>query len=1028
VARDKRPQAHNQSSQERLARKGLSQEQPFVGRESELQQLQGAFEAVADSGDGRLIMLVGEPGIGKTALCEQLSSSVSTRRGRTLVGHCYPEGSAGVPYQPFVEAFEAFARQHDADALRAELGPNASEVARMVPVLRSRLQVELSAPENPEDDRLRLLSGILDCLRNIGTAQPLLLVLEDLHDADRGTLDLLVYLARHLAGTPLLVVGTYRDVEVDRTHPLAAALAELRRGSRFERMHLGELSVDEVQRLLASSSQQAVPRALAEHVHHRSGGNALFVHELLRFLIGEGLVERRDGALHKVREEASLVGEMPEGLRDVVGKRLSRLSLAATQVLHVASIIGREFQLEVLRRVHPRPEEELENALAEAVAEAIVDEHLVVGATITYRFRHAFFQQTLADEIMAPQRIRLHQQVAHVLEEVHSRRLEEHATELAEHYSFSSDASDLSKAVEYAALAAKRATDVFAYGEASRQLERALAVQDLVNPDDRVRRLDLLLALGAVLFPSGDTERAVTQVGPEAFALAEKLGDRSRAFRACRLVLDCLFSQSAGAGQSRGSTDAQPAYLVWAERARHYSDPDSIERVHTDLAFAHELHMGGQYAEAHALRLQALALARQHSDPEALFNCAILLPQGAPKRWEERVRLAKECAGWPRQGLSSQTLGYALWLCGLVLLSEGERAQAEDLFRQLAELAQHTRVATVGLSAAGSDAILAIIDGHLDDALELIRRYIERADEAGVPIRGRNFAARALLPPALYLGRADIWLSMFGEPAARTTLTGQGLQLFSRAAQRAICLAQLGRLEEARAVVGPILNDLDGGTIDDESLIVALINLLQAAIAVEHKAAAQALAAHLTCVSHLTGEAAFRTCVARHLGDAAALTGDHTAARAYYLQALEAAGRIRFRPELALTHLRLAELLVEGGDDHAQSEALEHLDVAIPELQDMHMQPGLERGLALRVKLTPDATQEPARQSASDTLTAREREIASLVADGLSNRDIAEKLVISEGTVEVHVKHILGKLSFSSRAQVAGWFARQGPG
>jgi DNA-binding CsgD family transcriptional regulator len=170
------------------------------------------------------------------------------------------------------------------------------------------------------------------------------------------------------------------------------------------------------------------------------------------------------------------------------------------------------------------------------------------------------------------------------------------------------------------------------------------------------------------------------------------------------------------------------------------------------------------------------------------------------------------------------------------------------------------------------------------------------------------------------------------------------------------------------------------------------------------------------------------TCVARHLGDASALLGDRVSAYTYYAQALETAGKIRFRPELALTHLRLAELLLQDPDDAVRPEALEHLDLAIPELQDMHMQPGLERGLALRESFAPAAVVEPARQSASDTLTAREREIASLVADGLSNRDIAEKLVISEGTVEVHVKHILGKLGFSSRAQVASWFARQGPG
>jgi DNA-binding NarL/FixJ family response regulator len=172
----------------------------------------------------------------------------------------------------------------------------------------------------------------------------------------------------------------------------------------------------------------------------------------------------------------------------------------------------------------------------------------------------------------------------------------------------------------------------------------------------------------------------------------------------------------------------------------------------------------------------------------------------------------------------------------------------------------------------------------------------------------------------------------------------------------------------------------------------------------------------------------FLASVARHLGDGAALTGDRAAARAYYRRALDSAGKIRFRPELAVTHLSLAELLLEETKDAAQSEALEHLDLAIPELQDMKMQPALERALALRETLAPAATLAVSRESASDALTAREREIASLMADGLSNHDIAERLVITEGTVEVHAKHILSKLGFRSRTQVAGWVARQDPG
>ncbi len=171
-----------------------------------------------------------------------------------LVGHSYAEGSAVVAYQPFVEAFERYSRERTTETLRSELGAGVSAVARMVPGVQSLLQLELHAPADPTDDRLSLLSGVLECLRSIEKTHPLLLALEDLHDADRGTLDLLVYLGRHLADAPLLVVGTYRDLELDRAHPLAAALAELRRVTQFERIQLGELSVQEVQRLLAHVS------------------------------------------------------------------------------------------------------------------------------------------------------------------------------------------------------------------------------------------------------------------------------------------------------------------------------------------------------------------------------------------------------------------------------------------------------------------------------------------------------------------------------------------------------------------------------------------------------------------------------------------------------------------------------------------------------------------------------------------------------------------------------------------------------
>jgi DNA-binding CsgD family transcriptional regulator len=1021
VSADVKPLASDRATRGLSAENWVSKPSPFVGREDELRQLQEAFER-AERGEGALVMLVGEPGIGKTAVCQQLCRFALATGGRALVGHCYEEGSFRAPYQPFVEVFETHLRECETDI--AELGSGAADLARMVPTLRERLNITPRPAGDPEEDRWRLLQAATDLLRNGAAKQPLVIVLEDLHDADRGTLDLLLYLARNLHGARILAMGTYRDVEVDRAHPLSAALSKLHRAGNVARLQLRGLSTEEVHRLLAETSQQTIPEPFAELVQRQTEGNPLFVHETLRFVIEEGLVERRDGALRRVGDR-TLAGRIPEGLRDAVGKRLSRLTDTTNRVLSVAAVVGCEFQLDVLRRVLGASDEELEAALEEALAAAIIEERSVVGATITYHFGHAFFRQTLYDEIVAPRRIRLHQLVARSLEAVHGAALEEHAAELAEHYAFSSDRSDLAKAVHYAVLAARRAADVFAYGDAARQLERALVVLDLADSVDRSKRCDLLLALGEALWPAGETDRVITRVAPDALALAERLGDRSRSFRACRLALDCLYAQGAAVISS------QREYLGWAELAHRHTTAGSIERLYADLA----LTQGGIWStdrhrrqEARAFQLEALALARQHHDAEAMFRSAFYpLMTPAPRHWAECVRLADEATGWPREGVSGQSLGLVLYFAGGVQLAEGQRARAEALWREVAELAERTHVVSVRLMVPQQEIVLAVVDGHLEDALVQWRRFVERADELGASRRGRMLGLQVLLSPARYLGRAETWLAASDEFVGLGGVHGPvGLAGPGGAGARASCLAEVGRLDEARALVGPRLDEIAGSRGDDELPIADVVRLLQAAVALGHRGAASVLMARLECVAYLSTDVRQLTCVARELGDAAVLVGDRAAARAYYLQALDAAGKIHFRPELALTHLRLAEVQLE--EDAAPSTALEHLDLAVPELQDMKMQPALERALDLRRNHAPPSTRGPAGQTSSDTLTTREREVARLLADGLSNREIAERLVISEGTVEVHVRRILSKLDLRSRTQVAGWVLRQGAG
>jgi predicted ATPase len=271
----------------------------FVGRDSELRQLQILFDN-AVAGQSALVAVLGEPGIGKTSLCEQLASYATGHGARVLIGHCYEEGSLSLPYLPFVEALRGYILDRDPAALRSELRGGADGVARIVPNLHEQLAIEPRPSGDPEYERWRLLQSVSEFLRSASLAQVLVLVLEDLHDADRATLDLLVHLSRNLQGSRLLVLGTYRDVEVDRTHPLSAALAELRRSSQFLRLALRGLTESEVQRMLGSISGQEVPAHLVELVHRQTEGNPLFVQELMRYLLERGLVGSREGALQRV--------------------------------------------------------------------------------------------------------------------------------------------------------------------------------------------------------------------------------------------------------------------------------------------------------------------------------------------------------------------------------------------------------------------------------------------------------------------------------------------------------------------------------------------------------------------------------------------------------------------------------------------------------------------------------------------------------------------------------------------------------
>jgi tetratricopeptide (TPR) repeat protein len=904
----------------------------FVGREAELRQLQSAFDGVM-SGHGSLVMVVGEPGIGKTALCEQLSTYVTLRGGKTLVGHCYEEGSLSLPYLAFVEALRSYVLTRDAKDLRKELGTGAADVARIVSEIRERLKVKLQPPGNPEEERYRLMQAVTGFLSNAATVQPLLVVLEDLHSADKGTLEMLTHVSRNLTGTRLFLVGTYRDIEVDRAHPLSAALAELRRVSTYGRVVLRGLNADEVRRMLENITGQDVPWGLAEAVHRQTEGNPLFVQEVVRYLAEEGLITREQGRWRTTRD-TPLEMSIPEGLRDVIGKRLSRLSAECNRLLSVAAVIGREFRLKVLQRVAGVAEDELIAALDEAKRAAVVEERSAVAAAVTYRFAHAFFRQTLYEEIIAPRRIRLHQQVAKALEELYASRLEEHAAELAEHFSHSSDASDLAKAVSYSEMAAHRALAVYAYGEAVRLLEQALKVQEVLDPEGKAKRCDLLLAMCDALLLAGETRRIVDIEAPQALSLAEAIADNTRASRACLLAMRGLAIY--------GTTwMASPEAAQWAGRADRYAEPDTVERAWADSMLSAVERSGGSFSpEGVVLLSRALDLARRLGDPDTYWWIAgyWLFGVEAPQHAEERLRLAEELAEQSRHGVSVFILGMTLWVMVHTFLQFGQCRRAEDVMGEMRTLAERSGQANLLVLSMLNDAILAIWEGHLEEAVAIRRRTLTRSEELGI-LEYAAIWASWVLPARVHLGNAGRALELTLQAARNLpqNVAADMLILY--------CLAHLGLYAEVAETLERLVVARPGiGSAEDETVVVIDITSLEAAVLAGHRQAAELLLRRLAGSSIRTSGLWLTTCAGRHLGAAAALLGRPDEARSHYQEALKVASEIRFRPEAALTRLQLAELLLEHYPKE-RDEALEHLDFAIAEFRDMKMQPSLERAL-----------------------------------------------------------------------------------
>ncbi len=690
---------------------------PFVGRGDELEQIDAAWRAVTrpdgtGGGGPRLVLLAGEPGIGKTRLAMEAARTAHRQGAGVLVGRC--DDGLAVPYQPFAEAMAKAVRHLPAEDLTSLLGGRGGELVRLVPELADLApSVPVPLSSDPETDRYRMFEATGQALAALARRAPVVLVLDDLHWATRPTLLLLRHVITKVDGMPLLVIGTYRDTEVDEGHPLTEVLGG--RMADVTRIRLSGLGVEDVRAFIqAVDASTTAQRALS--LHDVSAGNALFMREMLRHLDESGFDESRPG-------------DVPDSIKEVVRRRLSRLSAATNRLLSVASVIGTEYDLAVLQAAVGFDEDSALSGLEEAIHAGLVAE--VAGPTLRQRFTHGLVRDVLYDELSAGRRAQLHRRVGEAIELASVGRPED-LPELARHFARAAAIGGAPKAVAYSNQAGGQALAQLAHDDAARHFRQGLELLDLipVDPGDEglaMRlRCDLLMSLGEAQKRCGDPSHRRTLL--DAAALAGELGDAGR-------MAAAALANTRGFWSATRRVDADR--VATFEAALAALDPgDGTLRASLLARLAVELVYSGDVAAARRLSDEALTMARRLGDLPTLAQ--VLAPRyntirGDPATLPERLADTAELLAVAQQ-LPDAELRCEAWAWRAVATMEAaDTDEAAACLEAHRRLAGQLRQPTLLWYSTYLDAGRALLAARFDDAERLAVEANQLGHVAGQP-------------------------------------------------------------------------------------------------------------------------------------------------------------------------------------------------------------------------------------------------------------------------------------------------------
>lgn len=934
------------------AGEALRPDTPFIGREQVMATLERALAGAA-GGRGGLVLLAGEPGIGKTRTCDELAQVARRRAIPALIGRCY-EGEGAPPFWPWVQILRALLRGVFPAELPSLPSHIAGDLVQLLPELSDRLKVP--APRPAEDHtpraRVQLFESVRQFLESASRTQPLVLILDDIHWADQPSLLLLQYIARTLADSRLLVLATYRDTDVRPRQPIALALGDLVRASNSLRIRLDGLSAEDVARFVEQTVGRAAAVSLVTALHQETEGNPFFVTEIVRLLVDGGQLDRL--------ESAALTLAVPSTVRDAIERRMAQLSPACNDLLMAAAVIGRDFDVITLAQTWnpaadtaPPPRSVLD-LLDEARTARIIE---AGGAPATYRFVHALIRETLYDALPTADRVRFHQRAGESLER-HAAGVS--LSELAHHFSQAAAGGDVRKGAAYSIRAAEFAADRLAYEGAVLHYDRAIQFSHL-DPELGRRRAALQVELGQNQWRAGDFARAratfqaaaeAARANGEAEHLARAALGYGGGFRGFTLgaldpVLIDLLDEALAALPPHDS--ALRAQVTARQALALYDTPDSLAR-------------------RDALSQSAVAMARSAGDAASHLGalCCRHWAIWGPDNLADRTAVATEMVALAERVDDHEMALQAHRFRLVDALEIGDIDQVDADQAACEALGERLRQPYYTWYVLAFRALRAFLDGRFDESERLSQEALAVGQRAQTSNVSQMYGAQMLALRREQGRSAEVEPMLQGLVAQFPTVPSWRCGL-------AYVLNELDRRDDARAQFEILAADEFSGIPRDAFWLVAMLGTIEVCVSLADRERAAVLYRLVRPYADHFAVNVVGTCVssiARGLGCLAGLLSDADEAKQHFESAIALESRLGARPLLAHSQHDYGAMLLQHDGKGDREKARQLLGAAHATFEQLGMQSFAERAGRLRAL----ANRQPrTRAAARPKLTALRR-------------------------------------------------------